>query len=272
MLAFAAGMLAACSGPAAPGSGPVIANTAASEAARVLLYGTPDLEDETRLRLQPIACVIGGKLATALACGEAMPASARVKLVGGPAIAVERSSRDYKTTNEESIDHGRVYRAPRGPQCCSYHSCVGETIPYLAPAGTAPAEGGVLAIWPDDAEVGLKTYERKSGAGDRDGPPDWIVDHLVRAGSSALVSGRRRASARCLSCTELQWFDGKAWSDVDRDSGPGPDGFHVLATSDLDRDGRAEAIVHEIWRNDYALMFFGSDWSKPLMRYSCGNI
>jgi hypothetical protein len=272
--AMIAAMIAACSGSTAPGSGPVVSNTAAPGSAGVLLYGTADLEDESRLRLQPIACVIGGKLATARACGESMPAKARVKIVGGPVITVERSSRDYKNSNEEAGEGGeQVYRAPLGPQCCSYHACVGETIPYFAPAGApSPAAGGVLAIWPDDAELGLVPYEAKRGAADREGPPGFVVDQLVRAGSVALAAGRAQGSERCLSCAQLQWFDGSSWRGVAREGGPGADGFHVMATTDLDRDGRAEAIVREIWRNDYGLLFLGNDWSRPLMRYSCGNI
>ncbi len=260
------GWLAACSGGPAPASQPVVANAAAPSRARVLLYGTPDFEDESRLRLQPIACVIGGKLATDVACGEAMPAAARVKLAGGATVTVERSRRDFKDE-----DGGQVYRAPRGPQCCMYNTCVGETIPYLAPPGTAPARA-VLAIWPDDADVGLTMHEPNSGAADPAGPPDFALDQLVRAGSSALAAGRPRDSARCRSCAGLRWFDGKDWSPVRTGSGPGQDRFVVMATSDLDGDGRAEAIVREIWRNDDGLMVLGNEWSQPLLRYSCGNI
>lgn len=265
LLAFA-GWLAACTGGPAPANPPIVANTAAPPQVRVLLYGTPDFQDDSRLRLQPIACVIGGKLATAVACGEAMPATARVKLAGGATVTVERSRRDF---NDEA--GGQVYRAPRGPQCCMYNTCVGETIPYLAPAGTAPAHA-VLAIWPDDADVGLTMYEPNSGGTDPAGPPDLAIDQIVRAGSSALAAGRPRDSERCLSCAGLRWFDGKDWRPVRSGAGPGQDRFVVMATSDLDRDGRAEAIVREIWRNDDGLMVLGNEWSKPLLRYSCGNI
>jgi hypothetical protein len=261
-----AGWLAACSGTPASASRAIVTNTAAPGSVRVLLYGTPDFKDESRLRLQPIVCVIGGKLATAVACGEAMPATARVKIVGGATVTVERTSRDFKDEAGE-----QVYRAPRGPQCCMYNTCVGETIPYLAPAGTAPARD-VLAIWPDDAEVRLTTYESNSGAADRSGPPSFALDQLVRAGSSALAAGRSRGNERCHSCAQLQWFDGSGWKAVNGVTGPGQDGFAVMATSDLDGDGHAEAIVREIWRNDYGLMALGNEWSKSLLRYSCGNI
>lgn len=263
-----AGALAACTGASPAPGGPTLANAATSPGtARVLLYGTADLEDESRLRLQPIACSLGGKLAAAVACGEAMPATARVKIVGGAAITVERSRRDFKDEAGE-----QVYRAPRGPQCCMYNTCVGETIPYLAAPGTAPPRA-VLAIWPDDAGVKLTPHAPDSGARDPAGPPDFVLDQLVRAGGAALAAGRARGSERCLSCAGLLRLDGKDWKPVDREAGPGADGFTVMATTDLDGDGRAEAVIRENWRNDHGLVVLGNDWStKPLLRYSCGNI
>lgn len=257
----------ACSSPTAQKPAPVIGNQAPgpSTSLRVVLYGEADSKDPTRIRVHPIACLLDGKLATATACGRAMPASVDVRIVDGTIVNVQRSTVDYVDEAGE-----KVFPAPTGPQCCNYHACQGETVPYLGAAGSAP-KAPVLAIWPPDAKLGLVMYKPRHVA-DGVGPADFAIDQHVRVQGSAFASGRTNAMKSCLSCAQLLWFDGAQWQSVEDDSGPGADGFAVVATTDLDTDGKSEAIVREIWRNDYGMMFFGNDWSKPLMRYSCGNI
>ncbi|AKU93650.1 hypothetical protein AKJ09_00314 [Labilithrix luteola] len=48
--------------------------------------------------------------------------------------------------------------------------------------------------------------------------------------------------------------------------------FLQLATSDLDRDGRPEILVYELWANDYGLDVFANGSQEPIYRFSCGNI
>ena len=68
------------------------------------------------------------------------------------------------------------------------------------------------------------------------------------------------------------WLDaGSGWAPFEG-NGRGTGAYDILATSDVDGDGRPEAIIYEEWRNDYGLLVLGNDWSKPAYRFSCGNI
>ena len=99
------------------------------------------------------------------------------------------------------------------------------------------------------------------------GESDVRVVQALRAGAERLVTTR----GPCGSCGSL-WVDrGGGFKSV-KGIGMGADGFDILATSDIDGDGHPEAIVYEVWRNDYGLHVLGNDWSKPAYRFSCGNI
>lgn len=240
----------------------------------VVLFGTRGLSEAETLRFVPVVCSIQGRVATGKACGEAMPARARVRTTrsdpSAPAVfTVARTTRDYRDDNG-----GQVYRAPTGPACCMYNTCLGETIPYVAVPAPRASPRGVLAVWPETADVDLKPRPRGV---DRAEIPDspWPnkagarIEQGVVVGARRLVSGR--SDARCRSCAELWTDGGKGWAPV----GPpaiGADGYDVLATTDVDGDGRPEAIVYEEWRNDYGLQVLVEDWSKAAYRYSCGNI
>lgn len=240
----------------------------------VILFGTSGLTPAERLRFVPVLCSIQGKLTTGKACGEAMPTRAKVKSVRAdaklpPVLAVTRSTRDY---HDENGNH--LYRAPAGPACCMYNTCVEETIPYLPVAQPTANAKAVLAVWPETADVGLKPAPlavdpTAAAASPWPGKPDAKVEQAIRVGARRLVSGR--SAPRCMSCTELWFDDGRGFSRVGG-IGMGADGYEILGTSDIDGDGRPEAIVHERWRNDYGLHVLGNDWSKAAYRYSCGNI
>lgn len=238
--------------------------------AAVILFGSADVGGSEGLRFVPVVCSLQGKLAAGKACGAAMPATARVRTTrtaNVPAIlTVKRSTKSFR---DEAGD--RVYAAPTGPACCMYNTCADETIPYTA-AGVADVPSKLLAVWPETADVDLKPQalgaadvELADGKWSRE--PDVKIRQALRVGGQRLVS----VLGPCLSCATL-WVDrGSGFGPVG-ELGAGADGYDILATSDADGDGHREAIVYEIWRNDYGLHVLGDDWSKPLYRYSCGNI
>ncbi|MDI3288479.1 hypothetical protein [Polyangium sp. 15x6] len=241
----------------------------------VLLFGT-STEGSEELRFVPVVCSLDGKLETGKACGLAMPATTRVRTTrtdtNAPAIlTITRSTRDF---HDEA--GGRDYVAPTGPACCMYNTCVEETIPYFV-KGNLVAPSRILAVWPETADVDLKPQPvGADGVEVVDGP--WVgrpgergvrIDQAVRAGQQRLVAISKRNP--CGSCGAL-WVDrGGGFAIVDEEIS-GADSFDVLATSDVDGDGRPEAIVYEIWRNDYGLHVLGNDWSKLAYRFNCGNI
>jgi hypothetical protein len=250
---------------------------------RVILYGTEDFTgDAKRLRLIPVACAIDGVYKTGLPCGEALPDAIDARIVGGALVHAERSRADF---HDKAGD--QHYKAPRGPECCSYNTCRGDTIPYVtAPRGEPPEaprdEHGlpdhgahhVVAVWPADADTGLVAHAPKAGA-DLPAPPKFTLDQLVRVGSVALAAGRPASDRYCASCARLlHQHDGAEWQAVDRgERGPSmADGYVVMITTDLDRDGRPEAIVRERWRNGHGAMVLGNDWSKSAHRFACGSI
>jgi hypothetical protein len=48
--------------------------------------------------------------------------------------------------------------------------------------------------------------------------------------------------------------------------------MYLLATSDVDGDGRPELLVYESWVNDYGLDVLANDETTPAYHFSCGNI
>jgi hypothetical protein len=240
----------------------------------VVLFGTRGLSEGETLRFVPVVCSIQGTLATGKKCGEAMPARARVRTTRAapsvPAIlTVARSTKDFRDENG-----GHVYRAPTGPACCMYNTCLGETIPYAASPAPRESPTAILAVWPETADVDLQPRPRGV---DRAEIPDspWTNRASARLEQGVAVRGRRlisgRGDIRCRSCAEIWTDGGSGWARVEP-AAMGADGYDVLATTDVDGDGRPEAIVYEAWRNDYGLLVLGGDWSKAAYRYSCGNI
>ena len=64
--------------------------------------------------------------------------------------------------------------------------------------------------------------------------------------------------------------EGAGWTKVKTPFGAGS--LDVLATTDVDGDGHAEALVYEGYANDFGFHVLGNDWKAPLYRFSCGNI
>jgi hypothetical protein len=242
-------------------------------ATAVVLFGTAGYLEAETLRFVPVVCSIQGQVTTGKACGAVMPARARVRVTRtGPAapafVTVARSTREFKDD-----DGHRVYPAPTGPECCFYNGCHGDTIPYHAVPAPRASPKAVLAVWPENADVDLRPRPRgvdRTEIPDSPWPgmPGVRVEQGLRAGARRLLVARK---AGCWTCGLLWTDDGSGWAPV----GPlsqGVDGYDVLATTDVDGDGRPEAIVHAIWRNDYGLHALVDDWSKVAYGYSCGNI
>ncbi len=231
----------------------------------VLLLGVEGLAGDAGPRFLPILCVLGGKLAAGIVCGEAMPPRARVRTTRAQpdmlaSLALSRSTRGYR---DEAGDHS--YVAPHGPECCMYNTCNGKTIPYFADANAQLPTRRVLAVWPEDAEIWPRPLERVAAL---EGPWNGRLDQSVVTGNQRLASV---SAPPCASCASLWSDQGSGWNAV-QGLGPGADGYDILATTDMDGDGKAEAIVFERWRNDYGLLVLGNDWTRPAYRFSCGNI
>jgi hypothetical protein len=239
-------------------------------ATAVILFGRGG-EAAEELRFVPVLCLISGRLATGKECGLAMPPEARVRITrqsedGPVGLTLARTTKDF-----HDDAGGRDYVAPTGPACCMYNTCIEETIPYLTSAN-ALVPSRVLAVWPETADVDLEPRHLGRGGGNLNGGPwadDWgmTVEQNFCRGGECLVSTR----GPCGSCGALWVRRGGGFKSV-KGIGIGADGFDILATSDIDGDGHPEAIVYEVWRNDYGLHVLGNDWSKPAYRFNCGNI
>jgi hypothetical protein len=236
----------------------------------VVLYGARWGETD-ELRFVPLVCTVAGKIEMGKPCGLAMPVTAKVRVTRrestSPAImTLARTTKDFHDEAGE-----RDYKAPTGPACCMYNTCIEETIPYLTKA-TQNDSSRMLAVWPETADVDLQPR----GSGPKaiefadvpwKGAKGVRIEQALRAGGQRLVAAR----GPCGSCGSLAVDRGSGFVPMG-DLGPGVDGYDILATTDVDGDGHPEAIVYEAWRNDYGVHVLGNDWSKPAYRFSCGNI
>lgn len=85
--------------------------------------------------------------------------------------------------------------------------------------------------------------------------------------------GHKYASVSWRYGGNIQWDPGTGWITAGRsEPGPGPRGFKLLATTDVDHDGHPELIAYELWANDYGLDVYGDSDTKPIYDFSCGNI
>jgi hypothetical protein len=69
----------------------------------------------------------------------------------------------------------------------------------------------------------------------------------------------------------VAWNPGSGWVTQPDDT-LGPRGHLVLATTDLDHDGRLELVTYAIWANDHGIDVYTEADAKPIYGYSCGNI
>lgn len=238
---------------------PVTTNTS------VLLFGTPGPWQNDPLRFQPIACSVSGMLDVGKACAAPLGDSPKVD-AGKKVLMLRRLDTDF---HDEAGD--QTYRAPLGPACCMYNTCVGETVPYGPPLGTAAA-AKVVAVWPEKADTKLSTTSEAGIITD----PKWKqleVDEWSQAGGRrvAALSKGKHTQGRSMS-GELWLDDGGGWRKAEDDGHPGADSFDILSMTDLDGDGRFEVFVYVKWVNDFGVVFYGNDWTAPAYAFSCGNI
>lgn len=52
---------------------------------------------------------------------------------------------------------------------------------------------------------------------------------------------------------------------------PGPRGYKLIASTDIDHDGARERLVYEVWANDYGIDVVDATGSA-IYAFSCGNI
>ncbi len=236
---------------------------------------TPDVEGMRairRLAFQPVLCVVAGKLATGAACGEAMPASARVRVTradGPTEVDVERSRAPFRA----EVEDGPVQLpAPYAPACCNYKACHGKTIPYQlveADARTVTvATRPVLAVWPKDADLDLVVREPTVDPAISVANAPWTADRGRTAPHQVFAIGARRYA---VVGDALYAAGPSGWTPA-APRGVGARRYHVLATTDVDRDQRPELLVYAEWANDHGVAVFVNDAPTPAYEASCGNI
>lgn len=145
---------------------------------------------------QPVLCAIQGKLRTGLACGEAMPTRASVRVATADTahatMTLERSTVPFRGPRRDAD----VYPPPYGPSCCMDNGCQGKTLPYHVTDSRLTTTKTLLAVWPEDAELLLRpndagatdvTWPRPKSMGpdaeyllstsdiDGDGQPEFVV-------------------------------------------------------------------------------------------------
>lgn len=232
-----------------------------------------------KLRLQPVVCVLGGKLAYGPRCGEVMPPRTTVRLTdtgssGFEEIDVERPSAPYHDRNGN-----HTYAPPYGPACCMYNTCVGKTVPYFAKSNDShlvlTTTKTVLGVWPADAELEMTLLGPGAAEDVSLGAPPWTTLPLEKNAKSLVqalqIGDRRYASIRNgLSGTSLFADLGKGFVRLDGDQGVRE--FYILSATDLDRDGKPELLVYAHWANDYGLHLYANDAPAPVYGFSCGNI
>jgi hypothetical protein len=242
----------------------------------------PGIAWASGISFEPVLCTVRGKLATGARCGEVMPARAslRVTVAGSfenDEIVVARS------VTASSETEGRRISPPYAPACCMYKGCFGKTIPYR-PIGNTPdqvliATRTVLGVWPKDAEINLEPGEAGIAADFAMADAPWTAPSWRQRGGplasadrprqAFLRMGRRYATVNAGVMDGVVFVDsGSGWREVLSRLAP----EYLLATSDIDGDGRPELLVYEAWANNYGLDVIVDDEPTPAYHYSCGNI
>lgn len=172
---------------------------------------------------------------------------------------------------------------PYAPACCGDTTCYGKTIPYLpvdaSPEVTLTNTRTVLGVWPKDADIALEPGVEGVASDVRvdDAPwtqPGWRTAErklgLVNRPLQAFErTGRRYASLGLPPMDGAVFVDsGSGWKELLRRFAVP----YVLATTDVDGDGRPELLVYEAWVNQYGLDVFVGDDASPAYQFSCGHI
>jgi hypothetical protein len=190
-----------------------------------------------------------------------MPPRATIRTPTGD-LAVQRST---KTFHDEAGGHD--YPPPYEPTCCTYNTCLGNTIPYTPVGEAKPRDHRTaFAVWPADADIGLEIAGDDPAATEL--PPLRRGMHVTQAysrGTHHFAAINNRYSG------VLAWKAGSGWV-TQSDDEEGPRGHVLLATTDLDHDGRLELISYAIWANDHGIDVLTEADAKPIYSYSCGNI
>ncbi len=242
----------------------------------------PGISWASGMSFEPVLCSIQGKLITGARCGEVMPAKATLRVTaagsyGNDEMVVARS------VTAPSETEGHRLAPPYAPACCTYKGCFGRTIPYRpidnTPGGVLTSTRTVLGVWPKDAEINLEAGAANIAA-------DLVLDDAPwttpvwrqRGGPLATADrpmqafarmGRRYAAVNAGAMDGAVFVDsGSGWREVVGRFAP----EYLLATSDIDGDGRPELLVYEAWVNNYGLDVIVDDEATPAYHYSCGNI
>jgi hypothetical protein len=236
-----------------------------------------DAEAHTGRVFQPLVCSIKGKRAVGARCGDVMPAHAKLRTAHGE-LAVTKPTKPFHDVNGE-----HTYPAPYGPACCMYNTCRGNTVRYQAAIGDPLAADPhvMLAVWPADADLGLEVATADASAVKPDELPARTgadpgmsepVAHPMTARTidqAIARNGKRYVALRDHDTGVAMWNLGQTW--ITGKQVMGMHGFNLLATVDVDHDGRLALIALERWANDFGLDVFG-EAAAPLYNFSCGNI
>jgi hypothetical protein len=243
---------------------------------------TPGIARAEKIRFQPVLCSIEGKLATGSRCGEIMPGRTTLRITDSGLSFARKELVVSRSSAQPADADGKKLVAPYAPACCMYNGCFGKTIPYYpvedSPDSTLTNSRTILGVWPKDAEIGLAPSE--GGVA-----PDVRLDDAPWTTAAWKSSGERLANAEPLQAfarNGRRYASLGAWPMdgvlfVDSSSG-WQVAFrrlaveYLLATSDVDGDGRPELLVYEAWVNDYGLDVLANDETTPTYHFSCGNI
>lgn len=225
------------------------------------------------LRFQPLVCSLGGRLGTGAACGEAMPARARVRVTSAgaasdPQLELERSALGF-----DGDPGGQRFAAPYEPACCMYSTCVGRTVPYYPRRtradGVLSTTRTVLAVWPADADIGLTVFAPGDGIEPEGAPAPALTKARPDARVLQALTYRGRSYA-ALAGGQLLIDPGQGGRPLIGERGARA--HFLLAGADVNGDGKPELLVYAYFANDYGISVLSPDAAKPLYEFSCGNI
>jgi hypothetical protein len=235
-----------------------------------------------RTRFVPLVCVVNGVLFTGLRCGEAMPARTKIRSTySGESLATNEFEVERTRTPSINTD-GSKLMPPYAFACCMYNTCVGKTVPYSVVEDgdwVVTNRRTLIGVWPMDAEVDLRplAFGVDEDVDVHDAP--WLAPgtSAAQAGPNrimvpmqAFARGTRRYAALGAWPMDGSIFadTGSGWTQILRRFAP----LFMLATTDVDGDGRPELLAYESWVNDYGLDVFVNDAPAPAYQFSCGNI